>query len=336
MKPGESLALAAVVLLAITGVALTLRQDSGTEPEPVTGSQPGESAGERELRALLEADFGSFAAPRTPEGFAASGLPQAGSNGDARLQLGRGVFRTQCLQCHGASGRADTTTAAMLTPRPRDFSLGILKFTTTTAGSRARREDLLHTLREGIPWTAMSAFSMLREPAVLTLADYTMWILIRGELERAAQERLLAGTEPAQAYAEAHASVASAWDPIHAPVVEVPDFNADDPTARERGARLYADPAVNCAACHGADGGGRGPTVWDEAAKRWLLTDAWGMPAQPRDLRRAQYHGGDRPEDLYRRIHAGVKGTPMPGFGERLSATEIADLVAYLRGIAER
>jgi hypothetical protein len=37
------------------------------------------------------------------------------------------------------------------------------------------------------------------------------------------------------------------------------------------------------------------------------------------DLTAGMFHGGDRPIDIYRRIFAGINGTPMPGFGQSLA-----------------
>ena len=37
--------------------------------------------------------------------------------------------------------------------------------------------------------------------------------------------------------------------------------------------------------------------------------------------------------DIYRRIYAGIKGTPMTGFGTSLSEAEIWDLVNYVMSI---
>jgi mono/diheme cytochrome c family protein len=335
MSGREAVALAAVAMLAIAGVALSLRDAA---PVEVLDAAEGRALGaaEREVLALLDADFGGFAAPRAPDGGERLGLPAPGQAADQRLLYGARTFRTQCAQCHGTTGRADTSTAALLTPRPRDFGLGLVKFTSTAAGARARREDLERTLRDGIPYTAMSSFARLREPALGALADYTLWILVRGELVREARERLRGGAEPRTAYGEARAAVFAAWDAEAAQPLAAPAFDPDDPEAARRGAALYADPRSGCAACHGEDGGGRGPAVWDPARETWLLRDAWGFPAQPRDLRRAQYHGGAAPEDLYRRIHAGVKGTPMPAHGDLLTEREIADLVAWLRAAAKR
>jgi len=43
-----------------------------------------------------------------------------------------------------------------------------------------------------------------------------------------------------------------------------------------------------------------------------------------------QYRGGRRPVDLYRRIYAGIKGTPMPGASSSLKPEEIWDIVNYV------
>jgi mono/diheme cytochrome c family protein len=37
--------------------------------------------------------------------------------------------------------------------------------------------------------------------------------------------------------------------------------------------------------------------------------------------------------DLYRRIHAGIKGTPMPAFNTALKEEEIWDLVNYVMSV---
>jgi hypothetical protein len=48
-------------------------------------------------------------------------------------------------------------------------------------------------------------------------------------------------------------------------------------------------------------------------------------------------HGGRRPLDIYRRIHTGISGTPMPAFGDALAAEPetIWNLVHYVLSIVE-
>lgn len=63
------------------------------------------------------------------------------------------------------------------------------------------------------------------------------------------------------------------------------------------------------------------------------MHDVWGNPQQPRDLTRGVYRGGRRPLDLYRRIHAGIKGTQMAGFGTALKDDQIWDVVNYVTSL---
>jgi mono/diheme cytochrome c family protein len=72
------------------------------------------------------------------------------------------------------------------------------------------------------------------------------------------------------------------------------------------------------------------------------VKDDWGNEIAPRDLNRGVFRFGRRPIDLYRRIHAGINGTPMPSHaamkdanGERiLSDEDLWDLVHYIRSLS--
>jgi mono/diheme cytochrome c family protein len=335
LRTADKVGLGLVAAGAVVGLCLSLDRERGGAATGFTVAPPHLAPEEGLLHERLATLFGEPSAPRAPAGFAGTGLPPPGAAGDARLITGHAVWRTQCLQCHGPAGGADTATAALLNPRPRDFGRGIVKFTGTPANSPPRREDVERSVRRGLPNTAMNGFDALPEAALQSVVDFTWWLLIRGAVWNAARVRMQSGSTADAALAAAAEAVAAAWDSARALPLEVPPAPPDSPAARARGAALFDDPLSGCATCHAADGGGRGPLVWSAGEKRWLLTDAWGIPAQPRDLRKGQYHGGNRPEDLFRRIHAGVKGTPMPGAGARLTPEQIWDLVAHLRTLAE-
>ncbi len=116
---------------------------------------------------------------------------------------------------------------------------------------------------------------------------------------------------------------------------------ADTPESRARGRKLYMGQRAKCATCHGESGRGDGSQTL--AVQKNPMTNAdydtpglfddWGNPLKPRDLTRGIYRGGRRPVDLYRRIHVGIKGTPMPAFGTVLKDEEIWDLVNYVTHI---
>jgi mono/diheme cytochrome c family protein len=93
------------------------------------------------------------------------------------------------------------------------------------------------------------------------------------------------------------------------PTPEAPP-TAEQPTAggdAGRGAELYT---ANCAPCHGSEGQGG------------------AVAKEP--LNSAEYLEGQSDNDLRQAIGDGV-GTAMPGFGGKLTAQEIADLIAFLR-----
>ena len=76
-----------------------------------------------------------------------------------------------------------------------------------------------------------------------------------------------------------------------------PPFTSE---ARARALELYADA---CASCHGK--AGRGDGAEDQK-------DDKGYPTRPRDLTLGVFKGSPEPAQLYRRIIAGMPGTPMP------------------------
>ncbi|TAL09271.1 MAG: cytochrome c [Nitrospirae bacterium] len=62
-------------------------------------------------------------------------------------EAGERVYRQNCVNCHGASGRGDGAAAGKLDPRPADL---------TSATTQAKRDtELLETIKFGRPGTAM-------------------------------------------------------------------------------------------------------------------------------------------------------------------------------------
>lgn len=136
----------------------------------------------------------------------------------------------------------------------------------------------------------------------------------------------------------------SRWDAAQEPAaVLAPKENrvAYDERSIAHGRQLYMSKDLNCVACHGDAGYGDGPQTYSitkdlETGKENPLPglyDAWGHPVKPRNLHTGIFRGGRRPIDLYARVHAGIKGTPMPAFGAKLKDQDIWDLVNFIYSV---
>ena len=309
------------------------------------------------------------------------------------LQQGRAVYMKNCMHGHGVSGDGAGPTADYLYPRPRDYRLGVFKFTSTLAAEKVSRDDLHRVVKYGIPGTYMPSFLLLGESETKSVVEYVRWLSVRGEFEKRTDDDLAdfsqdsledsvkkalanyeaakkAGDKPdkpvslgqakkdaSEAFAKYQTEeletavedtatfLADAWtradEEANVIVPTVPRV-ADDAASRERGRLLYMSDKTKCYTCHGMLGKGDGSATedfWkkpglDELYPRRGLHDAWGNLLKPRNLTLGQYRGGRRPVDVFRRIYAGIKGTPMPGFGKTaLKDEEIWDVVNYAMSI---
>ena len=233
------------------------------------------------------------------------------------------MYRQECLHCHGIEGGGNGPTSGsvehpFLDPRPRDYRLGIFKFTSVKDKARPRREDLFHVLDQGVYGTAMPSFRRFSVAERWGLVDYVRLLAIRGELERRLvneyqEEEYLSAESGIEIYKDVWAKWGEARSKVVAFDGEIPD---PTPAMIARGKDLFHDAQKgNCASCHGDGGLGDGPSAWkidDEGNKVSAYLDDWGQPILPRNLVRGLYRGGRRPIDIYRRIYAGINGGPMP------------------------
>ena len=223
----------------------------------------------------------------------ARGLRRPLTEADARA--GRTPYLRECSRCHGDRGDGNGPQATALDPRPRDFTTRLFKFRTTPAGQPPTTADVMRTIEQGVPGTAMLSFAFLREEERREIAARVLQFA-----------RLIDEPEPQRLA-----------DP-GAPPPSTPETIA-------HGQRLYAD--AGCASCHGVRGAGDGDSARD-------LKDAAGRPIKPADLTAGVYRGGSAARDLYYRIAAGVDGTPMPAYGDALSPADLWALVDYVRALA--
>ncbi len=142
------------------------------------------------------------------------------------LTKGKELFKKECSVCHGAEGKGDGPAAYLLFPAPRDFTRGVFKLRSTPSGEPPLASDILRTITEGVPGSAMPGFPQLSEQDRWALVYHLKKVGNLGEPEKAVTVK---GVPPAT------------------------------PKRIARGKALYKD--LKCWECHGEKGVGDGPSA---------------------------------------------------------------------------
>ena len=194
---------------------------------------------------------------------------------DRLLALGKRVYERRCAPCHGLDGRGEGEAAYLLYPKPRDFVTAKYRMVSTWE-RKPTDEDLYYVISRGIPGSAM--------PAWAHLSEETRWALVHY----------------VKSFAEKPFEVSTEESESGQGIIKVPPEPPYDAAARARARMMFRDA---CAPCHGLTGRG------DGVQKQF---DDKGLPTRPRDLTQGIFKGGPTPEQIYRRIVAGMPGSPMP------------------------
>jgi cytochrome c oxidase cbb3-type subunit 2 len=200
------------------------------------------------------------------------------------LDRGRQVYTQRCIGCHGPNGDGNGPAATFLSPRPRDFTLGVFKFRTTPSGSLPTDGDLFRTVTRGVRWTAMPPWHELPDKDRFAAITFIKTFSTRWKEET---------PEP--------------------PLVVVARAPKATPELVARGKDLYRQ--AKCWECHGDEGRGDGPSANQ-------LKDESDLPVRPADFSKGQFKGGGHVTDIFRTMTLGLDGTPMPSFADSMSDDE--------------
>jgi mono/diheme cytochrome c family protein len=211
---------------------------------------------------------------------------------------GPALYQTRCAACHGKTGHGDGPFAALLDPRPRDFTAGRYKFRSTETGSLPTDEDLSATIGNGLHGTSMPSWkTFLSQEQVTALVAQVKSFSPRFTTE------------------QPRAIVMAA---------EVPAT----PEGLDAGRVVYEK--LKCGACHGTDGRGTGAIARE-------LKDDWGRTTHATNLAEPwAFRGGNTVRDIFLRFRTGMNGTPMPSFLGSATEPELWQLAAFVKSLGRK
>ena len=246
--------------------------------------------------------------------FATCTTPTGPAANTTTSDRGQQLYARHCAVCHGSSGDGDTPVALFLLPRPAAFRDGLFKLVSTQNGMPTE-DDLIATLRRGMPGSTMMSWGWMPDADLRALAQEVQRLTVQGRTQSIARTAAASGQplgdEQALTIAERQLRAGATVD----------TGTAGEPTAAQlaEGERLYR---LYCAGCHGQDGRGL-PAVRD-----WPTDGTW---LWPRDFTAGYLRGGTSHRELALRIRAGMPGAHMPP--AQLSAAETGALVSYVQGL---
>src|SRR3989442_929298 len=218
---------------------------------------------------------------------------------------GKAVYVKWCGGCHGDGGAGDGPAASHMLPRPRDFTGAIYKIRATASGQLPTDQDVLRSIDDGLPGTAMPA-----------------WKDRLSERER----------RDVVAYLKTFSAFFQDTSQRVVPLTFAKEPGGARSAEALRVGRQFYD-SMGCWKCHGKGGRGDGPSA------PTLKTDP-GEPIFAADLHESwRFGGGAGTADIYRRLRTGLEGTLMPSFSDLIDKKFLTDeqlwrVAQYVRSLS--
>ena len=230
------------------------------------------------------------------------------------LEKGKKVYFKRCVWCHGVEGGGDGPSADRLFTRPRNFIQGTFKIRRTDSGELPLEADLIRTVKNGLPGSAMPAWGeFLAEDEIIAVVNFVKTLVQDRDFNDAEDEEVNVqefGTNP--------------WGtkpPYHLGVPQ---------EAIDQGKEIFIKN--KCFECHGGEGRGDGnPTMKDD----------WGFPIVAADWQQCWNFRGSRrnhfdPFNVVRTVSTGLNGTPMPNFKDQITVEDRWKLAAFVNSLCPR
>ncbi|MCH8156539.1 MAG: c-type cytochrome [Nitrospinae bacterium] len=230
------------------------------------------------------------------------------------LEKGKKVYFKRCVWCHGVEGGGDGPSADRLFTRPRNFIQGTFKIRTTDSGDLPLESDLIETVKNGLPGSAMPAWGeFLKKDEIVAVVNFVKTLVQDRDFNDLEDEEVTVmefGTNP--------------WGtkgPYHFGIPQ---------EAIDQGKEIFTKN--KCFECHGGEGRGDGnPTMKDD----------WGFPILAADWQQCWNFRGSRrdpydPFNIVRTVSTGLNGTPMPNFGEKITVEDRWKLAAFVNSLCPR
>ncbi|HTF55797.1 MAG TPA: c-type cytochrome [Planctomycetota bacterium] len=237
----------------------------------------------------------------------------------AMAPLGAPLYDRFCVHCHGEKGDGKGDLAPMLIPPPRDFTKGVFKGRSSHPKLPPTATDLMRSLVHGIPLSAMLSYSFI---------DTDMQMMLIGHVKSLAVDTSV--VPPLDHFARGFGFPLKSGN-FHR------DAGMPFPTAEAvaRGRALF--DRLNCVACHGEKGDGKG-RVSETLSDTNVVEGGFEFerPSNVRNLTQGIYSGGPNVRHMYLRVSGGVQGTVMPPFATSASVGDRWALAHYVMALSLR